>query len=147
MDELSARTVRIIEEAGRSPSAHQDDIVRTLQATSDPDLARELRRGRLSAALEPVSALSGLTTWFEESGAAEAASNRDRQRGLERAAEEAEAALFAAERDLATTQSELSRLQVQLRDATLQVEQLTRLCDQRRDELAGAHKALADETA
>ena len=54
LDELLTMARHVIDESGRSSSAHEDDIARTLQATTDPDLGRQLRAGRLTTALEPV---------------------------------------------------------------------------------------------
>jgi len=144
IDELLAQAEHILEEAGRSSPAHQDDIVRSLQASSDPDLARQLRQGRLVTALEPVSSLSGLTAWFEDSGAAETASKRDRQRRLEQTRRQAEQALAEAERDVQQAESDKERLRRDLAKAARRIARLTQLREQRRVELEATRRAMSE---
>lgn len=117
LDELLTMARHVIDESGRSSPAHEDDIARTLQATTDPDLGRQLRAGRLTTALEPVSALEGLTAWFNESGAAKAASSRDRKRDRDRARQEAEKDLAATARNVERTRAEVDRLRHALAEA------------------------------
>ena len=143
MDELAARAARLIDDRGGSSSAHRDDIVRTLQAATDPELADQLREGRLTAALEPVSALAGLTAWFEESGAAEVTTDRDSRRRLERAVEAAKEELSEAERELQEAQAEADDLRTELDRTTKRIEKLTRTSEQRRTKLEEARRALS----
>ena len=76
MDELVKQTLAIIDAAGRSSTADEDDIVRTFQASNDPDLANQLREGRLVNALRPGSTLAGLPAWSDELVEPESASVR-----------------------------------------------------------------------
>jgi hypothetical protein len=117
LDELVRRAEAIIGAVGRSSSGQVDDIARTLQASSDPDLAQELRRGRLVTALQPTSTLASLTSWFEQSGAKTSASERERRRELEQARRAADEELVRAERDVRDAGAEVTRLQAELRAA------------------------------
>lgn len=140
LDELLAMARRVIDDSGRSAAAHEDDIARTLQATTDPDLGRQLRAGRLTTALEPVSALEGLTAWFDESGAAQAASNRDRRRDRDRARREAEKDLATAERNVERVRAEVDRLRHALAEAEGRLSRLEEERADRNEALARARR-------
>jgi hypothetical protein len=128
LDQLLTLARQVIDDSGRSSSAHEDDIARTLQASTDPDLGRQVRAGRLTTGLEPVSALEGLTAWFDESGAAGAAARRGRERDRDRARREAENDLATAERNVERARAEVDRLRHALAEAE---ERLSRLEQER----------------
>lgn len=79
---LTVAAAAVLEESGRDPAPHRQAITSTLlAASSDPELADELSRGRLIGELQPPDALEGLL------GASVAVDDRrDRARG--RAADE-----------------------------------------------------------
>lgn len=145
IDELTQHAQRIIEESGRPATTHVDDVVRTLQATSEPELAERVREGRLSTPLVAESGLAGLQEWFETSGASSAAAEHDRRRARERAVEDAAGALDAAEHEVRAAEAEVAHLRRRLREAERRVERLAVERDARRDELATARAAVDDE--
>ena len=145
LDELVKRTTGILEASGRPSATHEDDIVRSLQAASDPELAQQLRAGRLASALEPVSALTGLTSWFEESGAMASASSREQQRNREQASRAADDELAEAERELRDAEADVDRLQGELQAAQRRVGKAKQQHDKRRKASEKARHALGDE--
>jgi hypothetical protein len=145
LDDLVTRAAAVIEASGRSPGAHRDDITRTLLASSDGAQAEQLRRGRLVTALEPASALEGLASWFEQSGAMTAAAKRGQRRNLAHAATAAEEALQSADDALAAAEAEVERLQDELRSGKQRVQRARRERAKRAADLDGARRALDDE--
>jgi hypothetical protein len=144
MEDLLTRANQIIEANGRSSAGHSDDILRTLQATGDPEAARLFREGHLTTSLEPTSNLDGLTAWFDQSGAATASTERAQRRSLRQAVEQAAEDLTATEQDLRGAQAEADRLQREARAAAKRVEKLTGQRDQRQRALDDAERARTD---
>jgi hypothetical protein len=142
MDELVKRTLAIIDSAGGSSGAHEDDLARTFQASSDPDLASQLRAGRLVVALRPGSTLAGLPGWSDERSEPEPASVRKQRAKLERAERAAQDELTDAERDVRTAQAEVDRLQEELHRAERDAQHALRRQEQRRVALGKAREAL-----
>ena len=142
MDQLVKQTLAIIDAAGRSSTAHEDDIVRTFQASNDPDLANQLRDGRLVNALRPGSTLAGLPAWSDELVESEPASVRKQRAKLERAERAAQDELADADSEVRAAQAEVDRLQEALRRAERDAQQALRRQEQRRVALEKAREAL-----
>jgi hypothetical protein len=141
LDDLVTRAEAVIDESGRSSVSRRDDIVRTLQASSDAAQAELLRQGRLATALEADSALEGLAAWFESSGEMTAASKRAHRRNRDQAARAAEQALEAAEGELRSAAAEVDRVQAQLREAKRRVDRARKQRQTRADELEKARRS------
>jgi hypothetical protein len=141
VDQLARQARAILDHAGRSSAAHEDDVVRTLQASSDPALAEQLRAGRLATALEPVVDLSGLATWYEQSGAMQTAAHDAEARHRADLVTAAEIEVGSAERDLADAEAQVERLQAQLRTAKRRVKKAESTLSRQRRALDDSRRA------
>ena len=143
MDQLVKQTLAIIEAAGRSSTADEDDIVRTFQASNDPDLANQLRDGRLVNVLRPgfdarrVCPLG--PTNSSNRSPRRSASNAPSWNGPSALAQDE---LADADSEVRAAQAEVDRLQEELRQAERDAQQALRRQEQRRAALEKAREAL-----